>query len=70
MRNLQLIHNVLAGPLPAPLARIYRNCIISAAMAEISRCGRCGDDVFEHVWILRNPDDREQDGVIDCEQIR
>jgi hypothetical protein len=70
MKRFELIHNVLGGPLPAPLARIYCNHIVSMAQAEIDRCGRCGNDAFEHVWILRDPDVREQDGVIDCERVK
>lgn len=69
MRKLQPIHNAAAGPLPEPLARLYRDSIIPAAQADFSCCGRCGDDVDRHVWILRDPDDREQDGVIDCERV-
>jgi hypothetical protein len=68
VRKLQLIHNASGGPLPGPLARIYRDSITPAAQADFSRCGRCGNDVDLHVWILRDPDDREQDGVIDCER--
>lgn len=63
MRQLQLIHNEFAGPVPAALSR---NRIIPADKADITTCGRCGNDVFAHLWILRNPDEPEQDGVIDC----
>jgi hypothetical protein len=31
-----------------------------------TRCGRCGRDFFQHLWILIDSDNPEQDGVIDC----
>jgi hypothetical protein len=62
---LQLIHNVLAGPIPSALAR-YRTTPV--AQCGLTSCGRCGVDVFEHLWILRNPAVTEQGGVIDCER--
>lgn len=70
MSRLQLIHNEAAGPLPVGLARVHHSNIVSVDQAGIRTCGRCGNDVDHHVWILRDRDDPEQDGVIDCELIR
>lgn len=69
MSKLQLIHNEAAGPLPAGLARVHHGNIVHVDhLLDIETCGRWGGDVDQHVWILRDRDDPEQDGVIDCER--
>ena len=66
---LQLIHNPAAGPLPGALRLRYDGNTVKPAASGVFWCGRCGGDVNDHVWILRDPDDREQGGVIDCSPI-
>jgi hypothetical protein len=60
---IRLLHNPAMGPLPSALAR---RPAIETTFPDGGRCGRCGGGLIWHVWVLQDPDVREQDGVIDC----
>ena len=65
-RNLIQLHNAGVG-LPGALARTSPSRIVDITSANsATRCGRCGRDFFEHLWLLVDADDPEQGGVIDC----
>jgi hypothetical protein len=63
-RNRLQLHRA-GAELPAALAK--RSDVVDITPANAgTECGRCNRAYADHLWILRDPDDWEQGGVIDC----
>lgn len=64
MTPIRLLHNPAMGPLPSAFADARH--VVETTFPAGGRCGRCGGDLTRHVWVLQDPDEPEQHGVIDC----
>jgi hypothetical protein len=67
VNTIHVLHDPKRGELPGALAKVYReNIVMTDFDGDTSRCERCGRDRAGHVWMLIDPDESDQGGVLDC----
>jgi hypothetical protein len=66
---VHLLHDPKRGDLPGLLAELHERTgtIVTADFdGDTRRCGRCNREQQQHVWQLVDPDEAEQNGVLEC----